>query len=636
MSKTYYLLIIGVLLCTSSVQAQTTSAETDTTIQLDDIVIQASKIPVSPRETSRPVTIIDRRQIEQSSSDNLAQLLHNQAGIRINGSQGTPSSNQDLFLQGASGEYTLILIDGVAISDPSGVGGAIDLRLLPLHNVERIEVLKGNQSTLYGSDALAGVINIITNQGAEKIIEPSGSVEYGAYNSFKGSAQLNGALTTNLKYSFGYNRKSSDGISAATPPEGAETFEDDGFSQDSFFGNVTLRPFDGLAIKPFLNYTAYEGDFDAGAFQDAPNRSTNDMWNPGVQAVFERGDLRFNSTYQFTKTKREFSTEFGENLFEGRFQNVDAFANYRLNDFINLMAGLNWQEGSTPADQVNDTPEASASFTSPYATLLLDSGTGLRTEIGFRMNVHSEYGTNNTYSISPSYQINNNLKAFVSLGSGFKTPSLDQLYGQFGANPDLQPETSRNFQVGLEAYLLNQSLKVESHFFDRRIDDLIVYDATIGYLNRDRETTKGLELSFNWLVSPEFSIGGFYNYLTGEVQTLDQSGNEESSSSLIRLPNHNAGLNASYRFANGLLIKLDGEFASERTDLFFNSANNFASEKVTLDSYVLANLYIEYPFFNDQMTLYASIRNLLDSDFTEVYGFNTLSIHARGGVRFRL
>ena len=95
-------------------------------------------------------------------------------------------------------------------------------------------------------------------------------------------------------------------------------------------------------------------------------------------------------------------------------------------------------------------------------------------------------------------------------------------------------------------------------------------------------------------------------------------------------------MNASYRFTSGLLLKLDGEFAAQRTDLFFNPANNFAAEEVTLDSYVLAHLYTEYAFLNRSLTVYATVRNLLDSDFTEVYGYSTMGIHARAGVRFTL
>lgn len=638
MSKQFITLIIGAFLSASPLQAQNAPASqpADTTLNLDEIVVQASKIPVSPRETTRPVLIIGRRQIEQSSGSNVAQLLHQHSGIRVNNSMGSPSNNQDLFIQGASSSYTLILLDGIAVNDPSGIGGAIDLRLLPLHNIERIEVLKGNQSTLYGSDALAGVINIITKESSERTFQPTGTVEYGAYNSFRGSADISGSLQDHLKYSFGYSRKSSDGISAAATPDGSEPFENDGYIQDSFYGNVSVQPVSGITLKPFLKYSVFDGDFDADAFTDASNTFFTSMWNPGIQALLEKGDFKLNSTYQLTKTEREFSTEFGETNLNGTFHNFDTFLNYNLNQYIRLMAGFNWQEGVVPANDVSGTPEVSTSFTSPYSTILFDAGNGLRAEAGFRVNIHSEYGNNSTYSFSPAYEFSESFKIFGSIGTGFKTPTIDQLFGQFGANPDLEPEKSKHIQVGFEAYVFDQTLKIESHFFDREIDNLIAYDFSAGYINRDREEAHGIELTANWLVTNNLTLGGFYNYLNGETITLNGEGREQSVSGLIRLPEHNVGLNASYRFENDLLLKLDGEFAGERTDLFFNPANNYASEEVVLDSYVLMNLHAEYAFFDHLLTIYGTIRNLFDTDFTEVYGYNTMGIHARAGVRFML
>lgn len=635
MSKQIITILIGAFLCASSLQAQTISQPSDTTLQFDEIVIQASKLPISPRETSKPVLIIDRKQIEESSGSNIAQLLHQQSGIRINNSQGSPANNQDLFFQGAGAEYTLILLDGVAINDASGIGGAIDLRLLPLNNVERIEILKGNQSTLYGSSALAGVINIITKSSAESTFEPSGTLEYGAYHSFKGAGEISGSAEDFLNYSVGYNHKSSDGISAAATPEGSESFKNDGFNQNSFYANVAVEPVEGLTIKPFVKYSDFEGDYDADAFVDAPNRFTNTMWNPGLQATFETDDFKINSTYLLSNTERTFSTEFGKTTYEGQFQNFDTFLNYRFNSYLNVMAGINWQEGLIPEDKENDIDEVSTSFKSPYATILLDTGNGLRAEAGFRSNIHSEYGNNTTYSFSPSYQFTENLKLFASIGTGFKAPTTDQLFGQFGANPNLEPEESRSIQVGFETYFLDQTLKFETNYFKREIDNLIAY-ASSGYINRDREETQGIEMSLNGYVTKNLTLGGFYNYLDGETITLNDSGDKQTSSGLIRLPNHNVGLNASYRFSNGLMIRLDGEYAGERTDLFFNPANNYASEEVSLDSYLLANLYTEYAVLDQSLTIYATVRNMLDTNFTEIYGYNTMGIHANAGIRFTL
>ena len=200
MSKTIRSTLI-LILCFIPIEitAQNLTAEADTTLQLGEVTIQATKIPISDRETTRPVQIITRAEIDQSGSSNFGQLLQHQSGIRVNGSEGTPGSNLDLFVRGATGEYVLILIDGAAINDPSGVGGAIDLRLLPLHDIERIEILKGNQSALYGTDALGGVINIITRKASQDEVQLNANVEYGAYHSFNGSGNLNGNYSDKMR-----------------------------------------------------------------------------------------------------------------------------------------------------------------------------------------------------------------------------------------------------------------------------------------------------------------------------------------------------------------------------------------------------------------------------------------------------
>jgi vitamin B12 transporter len=634
MSKiTIILTSVILLLSFHTVSAQINSAVADT-LQLDDLIITATKISTSEKESVRPALVLSRRDIEASSSSNVAQLLHQQSGIRVNNAFGTPGGNQSLFLQGAGGEYTLILIDGVAVNDPSGVGGAIDLRLLSPDTIERIEILKGNQSTLYGSDALAGVINIVTRKGAEQPLEATGSLEYGSFQTLNGSASLSGSGGESFQYSLGASREESEGISAAASP-GDESFEDDGFTRSTFYGNATISPVRGLKVRPFITYSEFSGDYDDGAFQDASNTFEVDMFAPGISGMYEAEMWSLNSMYQVTETERLFVSGFGENAFEGVFKNMDTFLTINPFRSWTFLAGLNWQDGSIPGDPSSGIEGVSTSFTSPYATMLYKRNDGLIFEAGIRSNVHSEYGTNSTYSVAPAYQITENLKFYASAGTGFKAPTLEQLFGQFGANPELEPETSVNYQGGAQLYLLNQQLRLEATLFHRTIDDLISYDFEAGFLNRDEEVVNGFETSARWIVNSSLTLSAFYNYLSGETRTLDLDGNNLTETGLLRKPEHNVGVRAEYRTGNGLQLSFDGEYAGERTDLFFNPANNFASEEVLLDPYFLANVNAEYQFSGNQFAFYGSLRNLFDANFTEVYGFNTLGLHANIGARFK-
>ena len=624
--------ILGVLLCTSTLQAQQTEAIPDT-LELGQIVVTASKIPLSQRETTKPVLVIDRQEIEQNSGRDISQLLNQQSGIRVNDSYGAPSNGRILYMQGAVAQNTLILVDGMPVSDPSGVGGLFDLRLLSTHNLERIEVLKGSQSTLYGTDAIAGVVNLITNTGIDETFRGTGQLSYGRYNSFNGNLGVDGAVGDNVRYTFTYNRESSDGFSAARDPENSGTFGDDGYRLDSFYGKTDFKISNGLTVSPFLQYSRNEGEYDEGAFQDADNVYSLQMLNPGVQAEYNAERLRVNATYNFTRTERLFETQFGENEFEGTFQNIDIFSHYQATNNLKVLAGINAQDFKLPA--TNELPESDAQIISPYATLYLQDLYGFSAEIGYRLNNHSEYGSNSTFSVSPSYQLSSNVKLYGSVSTGFKAPTLDELFGPFGPNPDLDPQTSVYYNAGFEAYLMDQTLKLSAQYFNREVNDLIIF-ATQGYVNRDRQNDNGIEISADWIINNRLKTGFWYNYIDGNITTFGEDGSEDRQDNLIRRPTHSVGFNAGLSITENLFVRVDGEYNGERDDLFFNPANNFAREDVTLDAYTLLNLYVEQRFANGQFKLFGDVKNVLNTDFEEVYGFNTTGTAVKAGIRFAI
>lgn len=625
MSKYLVIIITGIFLNVPLSRAQTTTV-TDS-LELENIVITASKIPVSQRETTKPVIIIDRKQIEQSQGKSFSQLMNRQSGIRINQAYGAPGENKSLFLQGAAGEHALILVDGLAIADPSGTGGAFDIRQFPLSNIERIEVIKGSQSTLYGTDAIAGVVNIITRTGSGKPINTNGQLSYGAYNTWKGNLGISGEVNPAFNYSFTYSKEKSDGFSAAENPGGDDSFEDDGLDFDSFNGKITIKPTDGITITPSLTYSVFEGDYDADAFNDAPNTFSLDLFNPGIQLAVEKENWNVRGGYNYTETQRVFSDEYGDNEFEGRLHNADAYATYKAGEFIQLLGGLNYQHSLLPGDE-----EISAQTVSPYATLLLKNLYGLNAELGYRLNTHSEYGQNSTVSFAPSYDLSERIKLFASIGTGFKVPTLDELFGPFGSNADLTPQKSTYYSAGVETYLLDNAVKAGIHYFHRKIDDVIVYTGA-GFMNQDQQNTDGVEVTGDWLVNTFLSLGLHYNYLSGEVITEDENGDRVTEGNLIRKPAHSTGGHVDLQLTDAFLISVDGEYNGEREDLFFNPETS-EQEEVTLDPYTMLNLHAEYEFSQTGITVFGDVRNLLDADFTEVYGFNTIGRSATAGIRF--
>lgn len=646
MSKRYLLFTTVTLLFLSLFQVRLSAQSSDSaaadSLELDRVVITASKISQTQRETTKPVQIIDRAEIERNAGRDLSQILNQQSGIRVNDSFGAPSNGRILYMQGAAATNTLILIDGLAINDPSGPGGLFDLRLLSTDSVERIEIIKGSQSTLYGTDAIAGVINIITRKGGEDSISGNGQLSYGSYDTFSGNLGVRGAVTPDIRYNFSYNRESSEGISAAETPDKTGTFGKDGFDMNSLFGRVDLSPIENLTISPFIQYSSYDGDYDGGAFTDAPNEFSLTMFSPRLQMEYDADIYKVNVEYNYTRTERTFVSSFGENEFEGQFHNADIFGNYSLTNYVQVLAGLNYQDFVLPesddevVDEQGDTrvvtiPVKDAQILSPYATLYLKNWNGFSAELGYRLNNHSEYGNNSTYSFAPSYQLNDGVKLFGSITTGFKAPTLDELFGKFGANPELDPQKSLYLNAGIEAYLFDQSLKLSAQYFNREIDDLITYTMS-GYVNRDRQNDQGVELSGDWIVSHSLTLGGWYNYLDGKITTRGENG-DVTESNLIRRPTNSFGINAGIRPAAHFYIRLNGEYNGERSDLYFNT-NTFATEDVTLDAYTLVNLYAEYRLLDQQLTVFGDVQNVFNTDFTEVYGYNTIGTFLKAGVKF--
>lgn len=633
MSKLYINLIVALLFAPAinSQPIQPSDAIPDT-LQLDQIVVTASKIPLTQRETTKPVIVINRQEIERNSGRDLSQILNQQSGIRVNDAYGAPSNGRILYMQGAAAQNTLILVDGLPVSDPSGVGGLFDLRLLPTNNLERIEIIKGSQSTLYGTDAIAGVVNLITRSGGEELVSGTGAVSYGTYNTFNGNLGINGSAN-NVRYTLNYNRETSDGFSAARDPEDTGTFGDDGYTMDAFFGKVDVGVTESFTVSPFLNYSQNEGGYDDGSFQDADNQYELELLNPGIQAVYNSGPLRVNGGYNFSRTRRSFESQFGVNEFEGRLHNVDMFGNYQIGNNFQVLAGLNVQGFTIPGgeDEAVD-PDRDAQILSPYATFYIKNLNGFSTEIGYRLNNHSEYGNNSTFSFAPAYQLTDEVKFFGSISTGFKAPTLDELFGPFGANPELDPQKSFYYNVGVETYMFDQSLKLSAQYFNREIDDLILFSA-MGYINRDKQNDYGIELSADWLINNHVRTGVWYNYVDGEITTVDIDGNETTQSNLIRRPTNSFGFNAGLSLTDQLNVRVDGEYNGERSDIFFNP-DTFESEDVMLDAYTLVNLYAEYKLYENRLVLFGDVKNLFNTDFTEVYGFNTTGTAVKAGVRF--
>jgi len=580
------------------------------------VVITASKTPTSERETTKPVTTITRAEIQKNPGLSVSELLNRQTGIMINGAVSSPGKDKSVYLRGAATQYTLVLIDGFPVTDPSSEGGAFDLRLLSLENVERIEIVKGSMSTLYGSDAIAGVINIITKKPEKGPVNANAKMAIGSYNTNELSLGVNGTTIAG-SYNVNLSRSFTEGISEA---EG-DDFNKDGYER--YFGSAELNFnfMDGFTLSPFLNYSNYQGDYDAGAFADAENSYEADLINTGLRFRYNSNKLEVKGAATLTDTERKFTDDFGVFNPQATLWNNDLYGVYSFSEDVRLLSGLNYQDLSFELNGIDE----GSNIISPYVTLYLGTDFGLNTELGMRLNEHSEYGSNWNFNVSPVYNISEDLKFLTSLSSGFKAPTLNELFGPFGANPGLEPQTSLTFDAGLEYRSSSTGLSAGVNYFIRTIEQLITYDSSVGYINVNEQNDSGLEVtgSYTW---PDTRITIYYNYLDGAITREG-----EEFDNLIRRPDHSFGWGIEQNIGSDLLMDLNGKFIGEREDLFFNMST-FQNETVELESYVLLNLSINYDLPNFNARFFTSLNNILDANYQEVYGFNTPGINFKAGI----
>jgi vitamin B12 transporter len=595
---------------------------------LREVVITATKYPKHVSETGKVLSIIDEEQLSRSAGKDLSQLLNEQVGLVINGANSNPAKDKSVFIRGAAGKYTLLLIDGVPVNDPSGIDGSFDLRLLAVDQIERIEILKGSQSTLYGSDAIAGVINIITKKKGDKPISGTGLLTYGSYNTVKGNATVSGS-TEKFDYNLGYTLFQTDGISEAKDPTGSNSFDKDGGEQQALQFNLGYRPTEHFSIRPFLRLTNFNGDYDLGAFTDDPGArydATALQYGVNTDYQFKKGSITL--MYAYNKNERTFKDMFGSYDYDGRFSHGEMYGQFNLSDHVQLVGGAAYQNFNMVATNTTiQNPETT--IISPFLSFFVNDLSGFSAEVGGRFNGHSVYGKNLTYSLNPSYLINKIAKLFFNYSTGFKAPTLSQLYGPFGANEDLKPEESTSVEAGLQWMGRGGKLDARVTYFRRKIDNVIVF--TTGYVNLDKLDDQGVEVEVYYKLN-KFTFTGFYAFVEGEITTPVGAGMETTPNALIRRPKHSVGLNIAMQATKKLFTSLNFKTFGQRNDLYFDF-NTFTTSPVVLEAYQLLDVYVEYTLVNNRLKLFGDLRNLLDQKYYEVYGYSTQQFNATVGIR---
>jgi vitamin B12 transporter len=590
--------------------------------ELEEVVIMATKNDQKQSQTGKVVTVITREQLDRSSGKTLPELLSEQAGIIVGGATSNQGLNKGLFIRGAGSAYAVVLIDGILVGNPSGVGSSFDLRMFGIDQIDHIEILKGGQSTIYGSDAVGGVINIITKKGTQGLNSVFGSASAGSYNTYKGTIGINSHVD-NFSYNIGYTQGKTQGISEAANPAGSSAiFDKDGNKTAAVNANFSLQASKNFSISPFLRYFYGHYDFDANAFED--NSSNNyklKHFNGGFNSRFDFRGGKINLNYSYENTFNDSQNQYGTSLSQGKMNVFDLFYNQNLSSNLNLLVGADNRVTSLQGSYY-----ATTNLFSTYTSLFLHNVGIFNLEVGGRYNKHKQYGDNYTYSITPSINLLKGLKLFGTASTNFKAPTLDMLFGLYGANLNLRPEKSKNYEAGLNLTINEDKFSVRLAGFKRDLTNAIVY-GNVGYVNQLSQQAKGFELEPSVKLN-KLNIRGFYSFVTG---TEFNFVNNAIENTLFRRPKHTIGINAGLQATKNLFVSSNFKYLGKRSDGDFDFSN---PKVVTLPAFKLVDVYGEYALAGRSLRVFADLKNILNEKYTEYYGYNSMGFNVNAGVNF--
>ncbi|MDB4904881.1 MAG: btuB 2 [Mucilaginibacter sp.] len=647
MKKNYVFVAAGLGLVQLALLSTATQAQ-DTTRVLNGVEVTATRSPKKLSDIGRVVEVISNEQIVRSQGKTLPELLNTVPGITFSGAENAPGLSSDVFLRGASTGNTLILIDGFPVNNSSSIDNSYDLNAFPLDQIDHIEILKGTGSTLYGSDAVAGVINIITkhpkDQGLKSNVQASG----GSYNTFNEAAGLNGKIN-NTGIAVNLSNTDSRGFPAAVDPTGKAGFENDGFHQRSVSINLNQQVTQKFILNGNFQTSYNTGDLPLGAFKEDKTYTYNNTFlfgGIGAKLLLTKGTLSLNVSQNDVWNHyndppsvllNDSTHQVNKNI--GKITNVEAILNYNLSKHFDLTSGADFKYSSTSQYSLYNTIgynpppsilNANNSITSVYSSLFYKEGI-FHMELGGRYNHHSKYGNNFTYTINPSLFLADQFKLFATMASAFKAPSLYQLFSQYG-NQDLKPETTTSYEAGFDWEIIKNTLSFNTAFYENNTKDVIYFftdpvSFKSFYKNGASQKDKGFESELK-LNLDKLTASAYAAYVTGSL--TDENG--VVTNYLIRRPKNTYGASLYYQFIKSFSAGLSYKYTGDRTDQNFNT---FPYTNVTLKHYNLLDAHLQYSV-NKHISLFADLKNLLDEKYTDWLGYNTRRFNFMAGIKYQI
>ncbi len=609
------------------------------------ITVTANRIEKSTQKVAASTTVITGEELEKFKLNTLYEALREIAGLNTIQS-GAPGQTASLFIRGANASHTKIMLDGTELNDPMDPNRSFDFSHLFVENIDRIEIIRGPQSTLYGSDAMAGVIHIITRQEQGKPHFHLSSMG-GTYDTLQGKGEISGS-TEKLSYSLGTSYFKTNGFSAASSRYEGNT-EKDGYQNTTFSGKLGLQIQENMGLHLSLRRIEAKTDIDnsGGDYGDDPNNTSDydliflkggfrglfmkNRWETKIDVSYADSLRKYNNPTDADHPYSSDESEYKSHIFKIDFQN-----NLFLHRSNTLIFGLEfyseygssfYESQSLYGPYESEFPEKTASNVGIYAQDQINLDDSFMTSVGARFDNHSTTGNSLTYQIAPLYILKSTgTKLKATLGTGFKAPSLYQLfapatfYGPIG-NIELQPEKTLGWDAGIEQELFGGKLLIKANYFMNHFKDLIDYDYTKGYINIGRASSKGTELIVHSIPVKDMTFSASYTW----CKAVDESTQE----ALLRRPEHKASMRIGYDGLKRTHMTISILYVGEREDNFYL---NYQTTRVALPEYTLFNASVSFDLFK-YTEFFLRCDNILNTDYEYIKGYAAPGFSLYGGVK---
>ncbi|WP_114700073.1 TonB-dependent receptor plug domain-containing protein [Psychrobacter proteolyticus] len=616
-SRTYLRLSIlsalGLLAVNTAMAATSENTSIDDSnlpqVELDEIVVTATRTPTKVSNTIAQTRVVNSEELKHYQGQSAFEVLKQQPGIShyTNGGMGTASN---FYMRGYDSKQILVLIDGVRYSSVSNGGAA--LNLLPADQIDRIEILYGaSGSSIYGADAMGGVIQVFTKGG--NVDQSSMSVTAGVGSNdqylYGASAQFANDTGTTLSLSASHNE--SDGISAKLPNASGYNKDEDGFESDNMSIAINQRINDQWLAGASALYSKSTTDFDDGDYDNAHA----DQENGSAQAYVDWRYMPGSSLklqYGHSIDKSDSSSQYG-GVFDTKQDQISLIGQHQISigqgfygvEYLN-------QSLDSSAYEIDDRDVTSAFFGYIVDINQFDGQANLRYDD------NSQYGDETTYNLGGAYHISPNWRIGTSYAKGFRAPTFNDIYPGYGGNPDLKPETSDNYEAFVEYSTPLQSTRLTGYYND--VEDLISFPEGTA-VNVDKAKIKGMSLTSDWIIN-SYLFGGSYDYqdakdksdYTGRVD-FDQNTIDYNGNYLPYRPEHKGLVYVGYRLPS-LDIRAEYQYVG---DYYSRVANTKAQ---SVDSYGLLNISGSYEL-TDNLSMTARLNNITNEDYITDIGYDT-------------